>query len=180
MTDSGPTPEPIGFEALDIEKERVKAELEALAGRPSAKTDPAQSALPFIADSESVKITVQEIIRMRRAGREAYGNIKDMSVEARTRRIIEVHACVSKMKVFLQEMVTSEAEAMSEMDEVTREARRKLDRQYRAERGKDKTEKAPRKPKATKGQKTLEDLASSAGIDLSILMANLKAKKEGI
>lgn len=125
---------------------------------------------------EQIRIKLSEVIRMRNAARQAYGLMKDMSVEERTRRIVEVHAVSTKIKVFLQELVISEEEALEEASEEERDVRRKLDRQYKSTRGMSDEE---RETKAkSKSTSNLADLAKTAGIDISALLKKVAENKK--
>lgn len=127
----------------------------------------------ILVNPESVRIQTQEIIRMRNAARKAHGNIKDMTVEDRTRRIVEIHAAVTKMKVFLQEMITIEGEVTEDLDEVEKTRIRKLDREYKSTRGLTEKEKTTKK----EAKDSIAALSKQAGLDVNDIIKRITIAK---
>lgn len=121
---------------------------------------------------ESVRVSVQEVIRMRASARKSYGLIQNMSIADRTKRIVEIHAAITKMKAFLQEMIIAEGEVLEELTEEERTEQRKLDRAYKSERGKSTEEKEKKVSKPKKDN--YAELAAAAGMDISAILAKLK------
>lgn len=125
---------------------------------------------------ETVRVQVSEIIRMRSSARKAYGLIQDMSLEDRTRRIVEVHACITKMKAFLQEMIIAEGEVLEGLDEEARDTQRKLDRTYKSNRGLAPSEIKEKKEKTIKKANDYSSLLEASGLSMAEMLAKLNAK----
>jgi hypothetical protein len=124
---------------------------------------------------ETVRVSVQEVIRMRSAARKSYGLIQELSIADRTKKIVEIHAAITKMKAFLQEMIIAEGEVLEELSEEDRAEQRKLDRAYKSARGTSAEEKAVKKEKKEKApSNSYAELAKAAGMDINDILAKLK------